>query len=160
MILGQILVLALSWCLLQGSVSLAQFILGSALAVLVLVLTRGVNGNSAALRRAWAAVDLVFFVMIDLFWSSLRVAWDVLTPGTSAKPRILCIPVEDLDEVGITVLANSLTLTPGTVTLEVSADQSRLYIHSMYAEDAERARQDVIDSYGARVRAICGGKAD
>ncbi|MFW5829934.1 MAG: Na+/H+ antiporter subunit E, partial [Planctomycetota bacterium] len=119
-LLGQLLAIAIGWCLLMGAFTPGQFLLGTLLGLLVLVLTRQVTGAGRVLGQMWAVVHLVIVVSKDLVVSSLRVAWDVCTPTPLARPRIIAIPVAGMDPVELTVLANAITLTPGTLSLDVA----------------------------------------
>ena len=71
--------------------------------------------------------------------ANLQIAWEILTPGFNQTPRILRYPVAHLNPAQITVLANAITLTPGTLVIDVSANGSLLYVHCMYAENREEA---------------------
>ena len=71
--------------------------------------------------------------------ANLQIAWEILTPGFDQKPRILRYPGAHLNPVQTTVLANAITLTPGTLVVDVTHDGGLLYVHCMYAEDREVA---------------------
>ena len=80
----------------------------------------------------------VYFLGI-LVRANLQIAWEILTPGFDQKPRILRYHVAHLNPAQITVLANAITLTPGTLVVDVARDGGLLYVHCMYAEDREIA---------------------
>lgn len=106
------------------------------------------------LRRAAAWVGLFAYVLREIFVSSLRVAWEVLTPGPRARPGIVAVPL-DLERTGqITLLAHLVTLTPGTVSLDVSDDRRSLYVHVMFLDDVETAVRDIKEGLEARVRRV------
>ena len=73
--------------------------------------------------------------MLLLIRSNLQIAREILTPGWAQSPRILRYEVGGLSEVETTVLANSISLTPGTLAVDVSDDGRHLYLHCMYARD-------------------------
>ncbi len=79
-----------------------------------------------------------YFVAI-LVRANLQIAREILTPGFGQTPRIVRYPVHDLDDLQVTVLANCITLTPGTLVVDVSDDGRWLYVHCMYAEDRAKA---------------------
>ena len=66
--------------------------------------------------------------------SSIRVATEVLTPGYGMRAGILAVPLSVKSEFGITLFANLISLTPGTLSLDVSDDREYLYIHAMYID--------------------------
>ena len=59
----------------------------------------------------------------------------MVTPGLSMTPRIIRYPVSGLSPIELTTLANAISLTPGTLSIDVSPDDEWLYVHAMYAED-------------------------
>jgi multicomponent Na+:H+ antiporter subunit E len=73
--------------------------------------------------------------------SNLRVARDVLTPKQYMRPGVVALPLEAKTDGEITLLAGLITLTPGTLSLDVSADRKFLYVHSMYIDDPEREKE-------------------
>jgi multicomponent Na+:H+ antiporter subunit E len=74
-----------------------------------------------------------------LVLANLRVAYDVLTPGYRMRPGVIAIPLDARTDAEITLLANLITLTPGTLSLDVSSDRSVLYIHIMYIDNDDLA---------------------
>ena len=93
---------------------------------------------------------LVFFVR-ELVWSSLLVAWDVVTPQDKREPALVSVPLELRSDLGIALLANLITLTPGTLALGLTDDRSEMLVHAMFAPDDERLRREIKDGYERRV---------
>ncbi|MBI2997309.1 MAG: Na+/H+ antiporter subunit E, partial [Deltaproteobacteria bacterium] len=85
------------------------------------------------------------------------VAHDVLTPPFYMRPRVLALPLDALTDIEITLLANLISLTPGTLSLDVSSDQRVLYVHAMYAADAEAARREMKDGLERRMLRLLRG---
>ena len=75
--------------------------------------------------------------------ANLRVAYEVLTPRYQMRAAIIAIPLDAESDLEITVLANLITLTPGTLSLDVSPDRKTLYIHAMHVRDVEKFRNDI-----------------
>lgn len=71
-----------------------------------------------------------------------QVVWEILTPTQLSSPAIIKVPLTVKNDLEITLLANLVSLTPGTLSLDVSEDKSYLIIHAMFAEDPQK----VIDS--------------
>ena len=90
-------------------------------------------------------IGFVVYFGWELVKANLRVAYEVITPRYQMKPAILAIPLEAKTDLEITAFANLITLTPGTLSLEVSEDRKALYIHAMYVDDVavfkERLKQ-------------------
>ena len=91
---------------------------------------------SLLLRPYWIARLFVLFLW-DLLISSLQVARAALTPGDSVRPRFVTVPLAAArSDLEITLVANYITLTPGTLTVDVSVDRRTLLIHSLLAGDS------------------------
>ncbi len=88
-------------------------------------------------------LGFLLFYIKEVVLSNLRVAHDVLTPTHYMQPGFLAIPLDDLSERQILVLANLITMTPGTLSMDISSDRNTLYLHAMYIDDPETVRQDV-----------------
>lgn len=98
--------------------------------------------------------SLVLFVMFlwDLTASSIAVARAVLSPSDVTAPRLVTVPLKASTPGEITLVANYITLTPGTLTVDVSSDRKTLLIHDLLAGDSsERTRAAVRDGIEARV---------
>lgn len=106
------------------------------------------------LARAAAWIGLIAYVQAEIFRSSLRVAWEILTPRPRARPGILKVPL-DLERTGqITLLAHLVTLTPGTVALDVTPERDALYVHVMFLDDREAEIREIKDGLERRVRRV------
>lgn len=156
MAFGSIWIIAIIWCFLQGSITLGNLLLGGTLGLLVFLVSAPFNGMKGSINCLKSIIQLIVSTMLELVASSSRVAWDILTPTVYARPRVVRIPVEDLNDVAITVLANAITLTPGSLALEVSDDRQYLYVHLMYAEDRDAAVRAIYLDLGNQVRSACG----
>ncbi len=138
------IVLAFAWAMLNGEVTLSNLTTGFVLGYLVLIAAHRALPQSSYTRKGWLFVEFVGFFLKELLLSNLIVAWDVITPRTqSSTPRIIAIPLDVKTEAGITALANFISLTPGTLTLDVSSDKKTLYVHAMFAEDEDKVRDHI-----------------
>jgi multicomponent Na+:H+ antiporter subunit E len=145
-------ILALIWAIFNGHMTWGNLFLGFLLGYLILYAARSVAGTSpyfrgrefsirlaAALRKTVTLVQFAFFFLRELFVSNINLAIDVLTRKDRMKPRIIGVRLDVTADGQITALANLISLTPGTLSLDVSTDKKTLYIHFLYAEDRERA---------------------
>jgi multicomponent Na+:H+ antiporter subunit E len=98
-------------------------------------------------------VSFFFFYVWQLILSNLRVAYDVVTPTHYMRPGVIAVPLDAKTDAEITLLANLITLTPGTLSLDLSPDRGVLYVHTMYIDqdDVERARRQIKDNLERRV---------
>jgi multicomponent Na+:H+ antiporter subunit E len=104
-------------------------------------------------RKLPKLLEFIGFVIKELVVSSLRVAYDVVTPTSHLNPAIIAIPLDAESDREIVTLAVLITLTPGTLSLRVSDDRRTLYVHEMYVDnsDVDEARRKIKDGYERRV---------
>ncbi len=132
------LFLALVYVSLTGQFSEMNFLIGFVLGYLVVTLYCRATGVPSYPRKYFRLfIFLVYFLRI-LTIANLQVAWEIITPGYHMSPRIIRYPVHDLTPVQITTLANAISLTPGTLTVDVDDDGTYLYVHAMYGEDRKQ----------------------
>lgn len=93
--------------------------------------------------KLWRLIKYSVWFMYLLTKSNVQIAWEIITPGMHQTPRIIRYPVQELSDVEATTLANSITLTPGTLVVDISEDGNWLYVHCMYAKDRESAVADL-----------------
>ncbi|MDJ0764055.1 MAG: Na+/H+ antiporter subunit E [Myxococcota bacterium] len=106
------------------------------------------------LRKIPLALGFVAFFTWELVRSSLQVAYDVVTPANRRQPAIFCVELDVKRDIEIALLANLLTLTPGTMALGVSQDRSSLLVHAMFAPDIAALRRQIKDGYERRVKEL------
>ena len=103
------------------------------------------------LLRVWKLLALGAYTLGELVVSSLKVAWDVVTPTHYARPGIVAVPLDIRSDAAVTVLANLVSLTPGSLALDVSEDRTTLYVHLMFIDDPDSARAAIKDAMERRV---------
>lgn len=104
-----------------------------------------------AIRKAGRIVAFVAFYMWDLARSNVRVARHILSPRLRARPAVVAVPLEELTDMELLVLTGLVTITPGSLTLDVSADGRTLYVHLMDAPDPEAVRRFVKEELEGRI---------
>lgn len=131
--------LAVVWCALTGSVDEWNFLGGMFVGALVITAYNHATGARPYFRRGVGLLHFFVYFLVILVRSNLQIAWEVLTPSMHQSPRIIRYPVHGLTTGQLTALASAITLTPGTLAVDVSPDNEWLYIHCMYAKDRETA---------------------
>ncbi len=111
-------------------------------------------GQEKLMKKILKIVNFIFFYVWEVIRSNLRIAYDVLTPRHRMKPGILAIPLENNSDLEILAIFNLITMTPGTLSLEVSQDRKFLYIHAMYIDDPDKLRNELKSNIERRVREI------
>jgi len=139
------LLLALAWIALTGLFDPLNFAAGFILGYLMLRLLQRPGDPKTYFQRAALMIRFAFFYLKELILSNLRVAGTVLSPRVRITPAVVSIPLEAESDLSISLLANLITLTPGSLTLDISADRSVLYVHTMYADDIDQFRLSIKD---------------
>ncbi len=145
------------WLMLNNTVSLGHILLGSVLAIVIPWLCAPLRVPQPGVKRPLKVVSYVLLVLWDIVVANIEVALLVIGPMKRIKPGFVAVPLDLPDPLPITVLASTVTMTPGTVSAEVSADKKWLYVHVLNMPENE---QEVIDSikqrYESRVKEIFG----
>jgi multicomponent Na+:H+ antiporter subunit E len=146
-----IVALALLWVGLTGGLTAVNFIVGLVLGYLVLLAVQGPLALRRPLTRLRKAGALLGIFLWKLILANLRVAWDVVTPRHRMRPGIIAVPLEARSDLEITALATLVSLTPGTLSLDVSDDRRVLYVHAMYLHDRDRIVRGIKHSFERRL---------
>jgi multicomponent Na+:H+ antiporter subunit E len=144
-------VLAFTWAAVAGSFTLLNVLFGFLLGGLALSLIREQAGAPNYFRRALMVMQLVIIFLSELVQSSVRVAAIVLAPKRDLAPAIVAYPLDVESDFQITILANLITLTPGTLSLDVSEDGRTLYIHCIDVPDTDAAIADIKLTFERRI---------
>lgn len=146
------LLLAFVWIAVTGEFTILNFLTGFLIAYVVIVLSEPKRITEGYGRQVLRSIRFALFYIKEVVLSSLRLAWDVMSPRPGSLPAIVAVPLEDGHTDGsITLLANLITMTPGTMSLDVSRDRKWLYIHAMFVEDVERFREQFKQDFERRV---------
>lgn len=145
------ILLALVWAAITGSFTLANIIVGFLLGAVALYLIREQVGSLGYFRRAVRVGSLALLFLYELALSAWRVATLVLSPKMDLKPGIFAYPLKVDRDFEITLLANLITLTPGTLSVDVSEDRRVLYVHAIDASDPDQTRRDIAEGFEAKI---------
>lgn len=142
------ILLAIAWSALTGVFSPVNLAFGFVLGYSVLwALRRQLRGERYFIK-APQIVRFVAYVLWEIVLANINVARVVLlTPKEQIKPGIVAIPLDIRSDAEITMLANLITLTPGTLSLDVADDRSCLYVHAIDIGDPERFRRGIKDGF-------------
>ena len=147
--------LAVIWAALWGSLTMAQFSLGFLIGFAALWFAQPLfGGTNGYYVRAYRIVRLILFFLYDLCISSIRVAYDVLTPTDLSNPAILEMPLDVKSDFEILLVTNLISLTPGTLSLDVTPDRKTLIVHAMFADDPDEVVRGLKDGMERMVREV------
>ena len=127
--------LLLVWLLLNDTLAPGQVLLGALLALTLPRLTVRLRPERVRLRRPLRAARLLVVVLVDIVLANIEVARRILGPESVLQPRFVWLPLDIRDPYGIAALAGIITLTPGTVSSDLSADRRYLLVHAFNCDD-------------------------
>lgn len=137
------MLLAGLWAAVTAEFTLYNLLVGMLLGYLVLFALQPLFGETKYFKRPFIAVGFLLYFVKELVVASLKVAYEVITPGHGMRPGVVAVPLDVKTDAEITLLANLITLTPGTLSLDVSSDKRVLYVHAMYVKDPGAVRKEI-----------------
>lgn len=143
--------LAVVWTFLTGNVSMEQFLLGFSLGYLVLFFFRGLLPDSSYFRRTLGLLKFLAIFVYKNLQANFIVAWEVITPTNHMAPGFLKIDPQAETPLELTWLAATISLIPGTLTVDTSEDDDYLYIHAMHIRDPEEIKREILEDIEPRI---------
>ncbi len=140
------ILLALLWVTLTGNFSAPGLLAGFIFGYLVLwLVATGTGRKLGYVRKIPETISFVLYYIWELLKSNMRVAYEVITPTHTMKPGVIGLELEAKSDAAITIFANLVSFTPGTLSLDVSNDRRMLFIHAMYIDDEQALIADLKD---------------
>lgn len=149
------ILLALAWMAGTEAFTAVNFVVGLVLGYLVLFMASPRERRSTYFIKVWRCISFVIFAITELVKANIQMARWTVGPLRGLKPAILAVPLEpDMTDTEISILANLITLTPGTLSLDISNDRSVLFVHFMHVEDPEAEKAAIRDGFERRLLEI------
>lgn len=149
------LLLAIVWTLLQNEISSGMVVFGIILGVIIPRMTSIWWPDTPTGFNLGKMMTYSIMVMWDIMVANVEVAWIVLTvPNSKLKPAWIVIPLELRQPEAITLLAGTITLTPGTVSADLSSEGHSLLVHVLHTDDPDAVRDDIKTRYERRLKEI------
>ncbi len=139
--------LALFWAWLQDSFHVLDIFTGFLIGMAILYVFNRTQKQDFYMRKIWAAIKLLALFTKELIIANIIVASQVLSPRLNISPGVIALPLDVKSDLEITILANMISLTPGTLTMDISPDNNYLYIHVFHIEDAELIKKNIKESF-------------
>lgn len=137
------LTIAVIWLFMRGDAHPGNFFVGLTLAFLIIVFLRKSYHQERSFRR-W--ID-IFWFLVYFLWevviANLQVLKIVLSPRLNIRPGIIAFHTQCKTPISITSLANSITLTPGTLSVDISKDETTIFVHTLDIDDADKVRESI-----------------
>jgi multicomponent K+:H+ antiporter subunit E len=137
------------WLALNGSITLGQVVLGAVMAAAIPPLTARFWPDRPILRRPLAGVRLFFVVLLDIVIASWIVARLVVGPIERLRSDFVEVPLDIKDPFVATILGSIVSLTPGTVSVEIDRERGVLLVHALDVDDAAALAGKIKSRYEA-----------
>lgn len=148
------LFLAVLWLLMVNSFSVAHMLLGLALGVFIPFITRAFWPEQAKVHYLLPLLRYFTILMIDIVRSNLTVARRILWPPNQLTPGFITFPLELDDDFAITILASTISLTPGTVSAHYDAAAGTLLLHALHVTDEDEMIREIKERYEQPLKEI------
>ena len=143
--------LALVWVAMSGTFDVLNLALGFGFGFVVLLLLQRVTGRSTYFSKSLLLLRFTIFYVVEIVRANIEVAIDVATPSSRARPAIVAVPLDAETDAEITLLSNLITMTPGSLAIDVADDRSVIYVHSMFVDDPDEFRRTIKEDLERRV---------
>lgn len=156
---GILVWLVILWLLLWDDLSVANVLSGLAVGIAVLTLARlptvrRLDDEHAAVVNPVRTVGFALYVFYKLVEANLLLAWEIVTPTNKINTGVIAVPLRTESNTAMTVIANMITLTPGTMTIEVLGTPPVVYVHVLHLDDIDRVRSELLRLEELSVRAF------
>lgn len=149
------ILLGFVWVSMQEDFSPGQYLIGFGASFILLTLLSREYG-----RRVWASLDFIIFLLWSILKSSIQVAALILARRPALDQGIIAIPLDAQTDLEVSALATSITLTPGTLSIDTARmpdGQAVLYVHSLTVGDPEALRQEIKREFEQRILRVTRG---
>ncbi|MDX4069072.1 Na+/H+ antiporter subunit E [Aliarcobacter skirrowii] len=142
-------ILILIWLFLNSTVAIGHIVLGTILAILIPLFTSNFWEKNVSIGSPLTLLKFIFIVAYDIIISNLTVARQVMDSNDKLNPKFFNLPLDIKHPLAISTLASTISLTPGTVSCDLSEDRTYLIIHGLVIDDIEETIKDIKKRYEA-----------
>jgi len=146
--------LALAWGALRGSFDLANLSVGFILSYITLWFVFRSSEQARYFFQVPSIIKLLMTFLVDVVKANIRMARTILSPQMRLQPAVVGVPLDMRSLIGVVFLINIITLTPGTLALDVSTDRSILYVHTLWVDDKEEFINEIKQGYERQLMRI------
>lgn len=148
------ILLTFVWVALTGNFEFINYVFGFLLSFFILWIITKDEGKTNYFTLVPKIIAFIFFFLYELVKANLQVAYEVITPKLGVTPGIVKVPLDVKSNIGITLLANLISLTPGTLSLDISNDKKVLFVHAMYITDKDEFIHSIKNGFEKRILEI------
>jgi multicomponent K+:H+ antiporter subunit E len=139
--------LLLCWLALNQSLHPAHWVLGALIGLVLAPALAALTPRVTTLRRTGLALRLLAVFIGDIIIANIEVARRILGPESAIRPRFVWVPLRIANPQGIAVFASMITMTPGTLSVDVSEDRRWLLVHAFNVDDEAALVKEVQQRY-------------
>jgi len=137
------LILGILWTLLTGDLHFTNFIQGIIIGYVILFISKNAIVKTRYFSRLPKILLFILYFIKELIVANIKVAIDILTIKDRMRPGIIAVPLDAKTDLEITLFANLITLTPGSLSIDTSDDKKVLYVHAMYMEYPQKFKEEL-----------------
>lgn len=145
------IIFAAAFTILLESGTITTFFSGFLLGYVALWLSKPLYKDTRYFRKLPKTINLIVFFLVELVVSNFKVLWDIATPSHINRPGIVGVPLSARTDLEIFIVANLLSLTPGSLSVDISRDRKILFVHIMFLDDPEKTRNSIKTGLERRV---------
>lgn len=148
------IIIAIMWMFLSETYNFTSFLVGYILGIILLFVLRRFVPDSFYMKRAWKFFLLVLLFIRELVLSNIDIVKHVYKPKMDMKPGIFALPIDVKTNFEITLLANLISLTPGTLSVVVSEDHTKIFIHALDMPDVQESVSEIKNTFEKRIMEV------
>jgi multicomponent Na+:H+ antiporter subunit E len=148
------LLLSFIWVALTGSMYYSNFLFGFLLGFFIMWVLNRNELDQRYFYRVPKTLGFVFFFLYEMIMANIAVAYDVITPKYFFKPGIIEYPMDAKTDLEINLLSTVISMTPGTLIIDISEDKKSLFIHVMYLKNKEHFIEQTKNGFERRLLEI------
>lgn len=148
------LILLLTWQLLMNATSVGTLLMGAFLGWVIPLITQVFWPNPPTLHKPLVLIGFVLRVLLDILTANLQVARLIIGPTRQLQPAFVEYPLQLTHDFAISLLASTVSLTPGTVSADLSEDRRTMLIHGLNVADADELIRTIKQRYEAPLREV------
>jgi multicomponent Na+:H+ antiporter subunit E len=151
--------LALIWCMMHSSIHPVTFIVGYLLAWASTSMFKVLTRYKPYRMNVWEGIKLFFVFIKEMILANIQIAYIIISPSMNIRPGLIEYPLDIRNDGAIVLLANMISLTPGTLSVDISPDRKFIYVHAMVMETPDQLKQQIKNTFERRIQKMLGDYA-
>jgi multicomponent Na+:H+ antiporter subunit E len=151
--------LALIWCMMHNSLYPVTFIIGYLLAWASTSMFRVLTKYNPFRLNIWEGIKLLLVFIKEMIVANIQIAYIIISPAMNIHPGLIEYPLDIRNDGAIVLLANMISLTPGTLSVDISPDRKYIYVHAMVMETPDKLKAQIKQTFERRIQKMLGAYA-